>query len=36
MSTLESRASRAGLILAACLVMFLVLSTLAGSASPLH
>jgi hypothetical protein len=36
MSTLESRAIRAGIIFAACLIAFLVLATLAGSASPLR
>jgi hypothetical protein len=36
MSTLEIRASRAGLIFAACVVAFLILATFAGSASPLR
>jgi hypothetical protein len=33
MSKLESRAAGAGLVFAACLVAFLLLSTLAGSAA---
>jgi hypothetical protein len=36
MSKLESRATGAGLIFAACLIAFLIVSTLAGSASPLR
>jgi hypothetical protein len=36
MSTLEIRATRAGLIFAACLIAFLVLATIAGAASPLQ
>ena len=35
MSTLETRAARAGIVLAACLVAFLVLASLAGAATPL-
>jgi hypothetical protein len=35
MSKLESRATGAGLIFAACLIAFLVLATIAGSAAPL-
>ena len=34
MSTIETRAARAGLVFAACLVAFLLLATLAGSAAP--
>jgi hypothetical protein len=34
MSKLESRAARAGLIFAACVMAFLLLATLAGSAAP--
>jgi hypothetical protein len=36
MSTLETRAARAGVVFAVCLVAFLILSTLAGAASPLR
>jgi hypothetical protein len=36
MSNLENRAALAGLVFAVCLVAFLILSTLAGSASPLR
>lgn len=36
MSTLETRAARAGVVFAICLVAFLVLSTLAGSAATLR
>jgi hypothetical protein len=36
MSTLETRAARAGVVFAVCLVAFLILTTLAGPASPLR
>jgi hypothetical protein len=36
MSTLESRATGAGLIFAACLIAFLIAATLVGSAAPLR
>jgi hypothetical protein len=36
MSTLETRAARAGVVFAVCLVAFLILSTLAGSAATLR
>jgi hypothetical protein len=35
MSKLESRATSAGLIFAACVIAFLIIATLAGSAAPL-
>lgn len=36
MSNLESRAARAGLVFAVCLVAFLIVTTLAGSAAQLR
>jgi hypothetical protein len=36
MSTLESRAWHAGLVFAACLIVFLVVTTLAGAAATLR
>lgn len=36
MSTLETRAARAGMVFAACLIAFLIVTTLAGPVLPLR